>query len=156
MDDDILPIISPLNLIISTQKCWKCRKSQKVIALAVWLQGEVGETESEKRQGVPSIVCDIVQMPQHLHTLVQSIHPPYRKHQSKTAGQTYFANFCECGANFGDHFLFMEPGGAFFPMDDETASQMVIRTLAFEAPVQIVGNICYGAEDIIFENAQRV
>jgi hypothetical protein len=41
-------------------------------------------------------------------------------------------------------------------MDKEAASQIVIRTLSFEEPTQIVGNICYGAEEIIFGNAQRI
>jgi hypothetical protein len=28
---------------------------------------------------------------------------------------SYYANTCQCGALFGDHYLVSEPGGAFFP-----------------------------------------
>ena len=50
----------------------------------------------------------------------------------------------------------MEPEGAFFPLDEVAASKITIREISFPKPVEISGNVCYGAEDLIFENAMRI
>jgi len=158
-EDDILTVGKPLYLITSTQNCWKCRKAQSVIALAspTVEEGDVECIDSETTDAALSLIlCDITEMPSHLLKMINSFHPAYRKHASKTAGRTYYANFCACGANFGDHFLFMEPGGAFFPMGPEDASSMTVRELPIEHSVKLRGSFCQGAEDLIFENAKRV
>ncbi len=159
-DDNATMVRKPLYLITSSQECWRCRTSQPVVALASSsIQG--GDDEDREALGSsdpsqPSIFCEITEMPESLLELIQTFHPPYRKHSFKSGGRAYFANFCTCGANFGDHFLFMEPGGAFFPMSEEEASSMTIRTLPITASVEIRGNICYGAEDLIFDHGKRV
>lgn len=53
---------------------------------------------------------------------------------SNTAGTTYFGNACEhCEVLQGEHFL-SEPGGPFFPTDEEGVR--AISTTWFELPLQ--------------------
>ena len=153
-EDDTFKIGSPLTVLFSSERCWKCREAQQVIALAVRYPSKKGDS-TQNKTNYPSLVCEVTELPSSLLALINSIHPPYRRHLSKTRGESYFANFCSCGANFGDFYLFMEPGGAFFPMDEIEASKITIKELSFPRPVTISGNVCYGAEDLIFANARR-
>jgi hypothetical protein len=56
-------------------------------------------------------------MPAFVFQYMAGLAPGYRKLFSVTAGHDYYANVCSCGANFGDWFLFYEPGGAWLPED---------------------------------------
>ena len=63
---------------------------------------------------------------------------------------------CECGANFGDHYLYSEPGGAFFPETDEAAARMTIHPLRLEGEFELTATYIQGVEDSIFAHAQRL
>ena len=52
---------------------------------------------------------------------------------SKTAGLTYLANVCACGALQGDWYL-TEPGGPFFPLDDTGIAAIDVDW--HEAPIE--------------------
>jgi hypothetical protein len=52
---------------------------------------------------------------------------------SKTAGLTYLANVCACGALQGDWYL-TEPDGPFFPLDDAGIAAIDVDWL--EAPIE--------------------
>lgn len=52
---------------------------------------------------------------------------------SKTAGLTYFANVCPCGALQGDWYL-TQPNGPFFPLDDSDIDAIDVRWV--DAPIE--------------------
>ena len=52
---------------------------------------------------------------------------------SKTAGVTYLANVCTCGALQGDWYL-TEPDGPFFPLDDAGVAAIDVHWI--EAPLE--------------------
>lgn len=87
---------------------------------------------------------------------MRALHPRYQKHFSRLAGQAYFANLCECGANFGDFYLHSEPGGAFFPETDEIAARMTIQALPLKGEFELVATYVQGVEDSVFANAKRL
>lgn len=154
-EDDTFKIGSPLTVVFSSERCWKCREAQTVIALAVHYPLEAGDPPRNATD-YPSLICEVTELPASLIALINSVHPPYRRHLSKTRGASYFANFCVCGANFGDFYLFMEPGGAFFPMDETEASKITIKELSFPKPLTVSGTVRYGAENLIFSHAKRL
>lgn len=52
---------------------------------------------------------------------------------SKTAGLTYLANVCACGALQGDWYL-TQPNGPFFPLDDADIDAIDVRWV--DAPIE--------------------
>lgn len=65
--------------------------------------------------------------------------PQIQPAASKTAGLTYLANVCACGALQGEWYL-TEPDGPFFPLDD-TGHRRHRRGLARSANRGAGGNI---------------
>ena len=79
----------------------------------------------------------------------------YMKRHSRTAGETYYANTCECGANFGDFYLFSEPGGAFLPDSDEAAASIQLETLPFTGTLRFASSYSVGIGEYILRHAKR-
>ncbi len=158
MDEDHsnLRIAAPLYLVASQEPCWRCGQPQKVVALAA---SNVDDGEGflpPAQLSAPLLLSSIAEMPASVAETICVLHPRFQKHFSRTAGQTYFANLCECGANFGDHYLHSEPGGAFFPETDEAAARMTIQTLPLEGEFELTATYAQGNEDCIFTHAHRL
>lgn len=67
---------------------------------------------------------------------VRAIAPWLEMTYSRTVGCKYLANPCNnCGALQGDFFLRSEPGGAFFPMDDDERARIQIQWI--EMPIYV-------------------
>ena len=111
----VITLNPPLLLFITMHRCWKCGGMQEVIAL-----GSDSLTDDDYDSGGSGeikecvLLSEIEVMPEAIDEYLRQHFPLYRLHYSQTAEMSYYANICECGANFGDHFLFSEPGGAFF------------------------------------------
>jgi len=104
----------------------------------------------------PFLLTNITEMPEAVYEHISATHPRYRKHFSRTVQHTYYANLCECGANFGDFYLHSEPGGAFWPTEVEQATRMSITKLPFEGVFDFHCGYSQGTGQFIFEHAQRV
>ena len=155
-DDFKLKIAAPLYLIASQEPCWRCGQPQKVVALAASnVDGGEGFL-APAELFAPLLLSNIEEMPAPVFEAIRALHPRYQKHFSRTAGQTYFANLCECGANFGDYYLYSEPGGVFFPETDEAAARMTIQTLPLDGDFELTATYAQGVEDSIFAHAQRL
>ena len=151
-----LRIAAPLYLVASQEPCWRCGQSVKVVALAA---SNVDDGEGffpPAQLSAPLLLSNIEEMPVVLAETIRALHPRFQKHFSRTAKQTYFANLCECGANFGDHYLHSEPGGAFFPETDEAAARMTIQTLPLEGEFALTATYAQGIEDCVFTHARRL
>ena len=95
-------------------------------------------------------------MPIELLTFIQKRQPGYKKQYSRAADMSYYANTCQCGALFGDHYLVSEPGGAFFPEDPADAARIVISRVPCSSPLLIQGDYSAGSVgELIWENAHR-
>lgn len=77
------------------------------------------------------------------------------KRHSRTAGEAYYANTCECGANFGDFYLFSEPGGAFFPNTDDAARAIGLEPMPFSGTLKFAASYSHGIGDYILQHAKR-
>ncbi len=77
-------------------------------------------------------------VPEALLQAVRAHHPSFDLRLSKTVGRSYYANACEqCGSLMGDHFLFSEPGGAFWPTIADEFAKVVIHRLAIEGEFRV-------------------
>lgn len=158
--NDVEPPIqigTPLYLITSSEHCWRCKLPQSVIALATrsLRDGDMDMLVESTEDEEPFILTNITDMPESIFQHLTTVHPSYRQHPSRTAGQTYYANMCECGANFGDFYLHSEPGGAFFPMSEEQAAEMTVTALPFEGVFDFHCGYSQGRGDFIFQHAKR-
>lgn len=155
-DDNTLQIIAPIFLLRSTESCWRCHSSQEVIALAFrWYLDKEIAADEQPENGEPLILDNIHAMPQTILDYVVSVHPHFEKRTSKTAGTAYYMNTCDCGAHFGDFYLFSEPGGAFFPADEAEAGNITIEQLPFAGTFEFDCSYSMGLGDLIFEHARR-
>lgn len=145
---DELEISSPLYLVISNEPCWKCGRSQKVIAIAA--SGVKDEFESLGDDSEKLFVTNIEEMPSEIYEYIAALHPNYKKHYSHTADLTYYANTCSCGANFGDFYLYLEPDGAFFPQSDEIAASITSQILPFRGQFKFAGGYGHVPKNIKF------
>ena len=149
-------IAAPLYLVVSEEPCWRCAQAQKVVALAASNVDDGQGFFPPDELSAPLLLSNIEAMPASIAETVQAVHPRFQRHFSRTAGRTYFANLCECGANFGDHYLHSEPGGAFFPETDDAAARMTIQKLSLVGEFKLTATYSQGSEDCIFTHGQRI
>jgi hypothetical protein len=132
----MVAIYSPAFVVGAKQACWKCGSSNEVVTLAsnairVESTGAVDRADT----GEIYLLSYIGDMPVPVFQHVSRIAPRYQKLFSLTADHAYYANVCMCGANFGDWFLFCEPGGAWFPDDGADVQLTRASALPFADPL---------------------
>jgi hypothetical protein len=114
----VVVIYSPAYVVAAQQNCWKCGSDNEVVTLACTAIGVDATAPIERAEpGEAFLLSYIREMPADVFQYVTGLAPNYRKLYSRTADEEYYANVCKCGANFGDWYLFNEPGGAWFPED---------------------------------------
>ena len=145
-----------LYLLTAQYVCWKCRADQRVVALATQqLKDESSPVENTNDDLV--ILSDIVQMPAEVFSYLKERNPGFEARYSNTAGYTYFANTCDCGALFGDFYLHSEPGGAFFPETEADAAKITLSPIPLKAPHQFNCTCHYGSVgEMILSHARRL
>ena len=112
---ETITIRPPFFLAESRENCWKCGESCVVYA---FVASDVIEDDGPAFEG-PYFLRNIEELPEPLERALPAGTGSFAKVGSSAAGFAYYANLCKCGANFGDHYLFSEPGGAFFPLGPE-------------------------------------
>ncbi len=153
-DDKMLTVTSPLYVLRGRMACWKCGTAQSVVALSALALETEGQTYPDVGEPELLVLSYIEEMPKEVESHLAKEHPRYRRHFSITADQTYFANLCECGANFGDHYL-TGVNGPFFPQDEATAAEVEIAKLPFEGPMVFRASFSQGTGDIIWRHGRR-
>jgi hypothetical protein len=156
MRKEILKVTAPIFLLRASETCWRCNSKQEVIAIAFkWVIADKVPDDEQPSHREPLILQNIQRMPQTILDHILTIHPQFEKRKSKTSGTAYYMNICKCGAHFGDYYLFSEPGGAFFPMDDGTAAQIKIIELPFTGSFQFVCGYSMGLAESILEHGEN-
>lgn len=143
MFEDIENYSSPFYLFLSSEDCWKCGTSCRVIAIA---SGE----------GQPFVLSDIRDMPEEFLLAITAVQPYYEKRYSKMAGREYFMNICPCGALFGDFYLYCEPGGAFFPTEEDEAARIEVIEIPLQGSFEIDCTPGIGTGGIILLHGKRL
>lgn len=153
---DSLFIECPLYLLQSVEPCWKCKAEQVVHALACHQLTDDGSAVMEPGDTSDLILLqNITAMPPGVFRYLNQKNGRYMQRFSRTAGGSYYANTCACGANFGDFYLFSEPGGAFFPDTDEAARLIVLEITPFTGILEFSADYSMGIGETILRLARR-
>jgi hypothetical protein len=155
--DDAIAVEGRLSLLTANAACWKYRQPQDVVAIAAQGLSESGEPIPDTRDpGSLIILSAIEEMPSELLAFIQQMQPRYQKQYSRTAEMSYYANTCQCGALFGDHYLVSEPDGAFFPEDRAEAARITMSRVPCNLPLLLHCDYSMGSVgEMIWENARR-
>jgi hypothetical protein len=144
-------------LLTANAACWKCGRPQDVVVIAAQGLSEGGELIPDTQDpGSLTILSAIEEMPPELLAFIQRRQHRYQKQYSRTAEMSYYANSCQCGALFGDHYLVSEPGGAFFPEDRAEAARIKMTHISCSPPLLFQCDYSMGSVgELIWENARR-
>ncbi len=113
--------------------CWKCGELTRMYSFLLpagyqtfeqgedyidaWYTNEGASMVSYVTDLLPTVVAHIKSITRH-----------YYLDFSKTTNSSYWMNHCEhCGMKQGDFAMHCEPGGAFFPMDEEDVSSIKLQ-----------------------------
>jgi hypothetical protein len=155
--EDPITVEGSLYLLTANAECWKCRQPQEVIAIAAQGLSEGGTPIPDTQDPTCLVVLSsIVEMPSELLASLDKKHPRYKKQYSRTAEISYYANTCQCGTFFGDHYLVSEPGGAFFPESSVEAAGITLTPLPRGSPQTLRCGYSWGsAGELIWQFARR-
>jgi len=149
-------VFCPIYIFTSSERCWKCGQLQSVIALGARFliddqeeYGNIADTDSL------ILLNYITLMPKNVFDYISKISPRYIEHYSHTAGESYYANTCECGANFGDFYLFSKPTGAFFPITSDMATAIRYHQLPFQGELPFECSWSEGSGELILQYARN-
>lgn len=145
MSASVAELNSPFFLLVGWESCWVCRREIRVIAIAS------GNPADE-----PRLLNYIKAMPEVFLTEIHKLHSRFAHCLSQTTSTSYFMNFCECGASIGDHYLFSEPGHAFFPMTDDDVKHIEVHELTFIGSFQFDCSTSLGTGKDIIEQGKRM
>jgi hypothetical protein len=133
----VIVIYSPAYVVAAQQNCWKCGSGNEVVTLASVAIGVDEKTIERAEPSEAFLLSYISEMPAEVLQYVTSLAPNYRKLYSRAADEEYYANVCNCGANFGDFYLFSEPDGAWFPKDDSGIVTTRVLPLPLADPFEV-------------------
>lgn len=146
--------------IAETRKsCWKCGKETLVLGLLIPAGHQTLEPIDEEELefssdeeyeawlnspassewatcDLPTLIHYVDYLPDAVRKHVHARSRNYRVDFSKTTQSAYWMNHCEhCGMKQGDFEMYCEPQGAFFPLDEREAAQIVLHAVdePFEA-----------------------
>lgn len=134
----------------SSRHCWKCGQLTRVYGFVLAPGHEVFEIDDADESKDAWTAHDLTAVPFYVTLLIPSVldlmksaAPHYRVDFSQTTRSFYWMNHCErCGMKQGDHPMYCEPGGAFFPTDEAAARQITLRPVS--APFGCNGDAGYG------------
>jgi hypothetical protein len=155
--DGVIAVQGRLYLLTANAACWKCGKPQDVVVIAAQGLSEGGEPIPDTQDPRSLVALSaIAEMPSELLAFIQQRQPRYKRQYSRTAEMSYYANTCQCGALFGDHYLVSEPGGAFFPEDRADAARIEMSRVPCSPPLLFQCDYSMGSVgEMIWENARR-
>jgi hypothetical protein len=123
-----LTLNAPIYLLRALTDCWSCGRSTEVYGIAA---SGVADDEGTPFDGdEPVLLRHITELPIGIIEAMAAQGAVLRRQASKTAGFSYLANQCGCGALIGDHYLSSEPGAPFFPTDEAGLSAVTVTELS--------------------------
>jgi len=121
-------------ILTASTACYACDQPMAVSALLVPAHVERDEGDDEWITIDESALLIYVEVVDEAAGSVWMAHAPQiAPAASRTAGLTYLANMCRCGALQGDWYL-TEPDGPFFPLYDAGIAAIDVHWI--EAPIE--------------------
>jgi hypothetical protein len=132
---------SSFYVLHSITGCWRCGGGSLVYALMVSSGARI------------DVVQNVQRISREAYFVLKAQYPLYAPDFSQTQQARVFMNHCgNCRAKLGDYFLHCEPGGSFWPLSGEEASDLVLRK--FATPIQIAGQRGNGFGKLLLSRAR--
>jgi len=130
------------------RSCWKCGEHTRVYGFILPAGHKTLEhcddnvADSWYYHDEPAVICYITDLIPTVMERIKTFSQYYRVDFSKTTQSSYWMNHCEqCGIKQGDFGMYCEPQGAFFPMDEQSASRLTLH--GFIEPFSCNGDRVY-------------
>ena len=154
----------PFHILRCFTGCWRCGRSCPVTVITCMYQPtaeELGwdskDTEtvwdydySNDEPTEPSYLSLIQSLPEELLSPLLKLNPVFG------FDGRYYHNFCGCGSRFGEHYLFSEPEGAFFPMEEGHFRAIEVYSLELQGELKIKCLSGSGLMGEIIEKGKRM
>jgi hypothetical protein len=120
-------------------------------------EDDEGELYEEEMEGV-FILSEVGHLPPSLAAFLSTRYPlyfldhcqgPEAPEEPFPRSYSYYMNHCACGAKFEDFYLHNEPGGAFFPTDEQACERMTLFHLAGVESFALSCGFGTGPDDLI-------
>ena len=161
--EDLASFSAPFHILRCLTGCWRCGQACKVTAITGMCQPSAedlgwdpDDTEtvwdydySNDIPTEPSYLCSIQSLPDELLTPLLKLNPDF-----VLDGGCYH-NVCRCGARFGEFYLFSEPEGEFFPMEEDLFRAIEVYPLEVQGPFHIKCLTGAGMMGEIIEKGKR-
>ena|ERR1700757_4550630 len=146
---------------VSEISCWKCDGRTRAFGFILPAGHETLDVEDDNEEVDLWVLCDSPTVLSYVTNLspavaerIQAMTRHYRLDFSKMTNSSYWMNHCEaCGMKQGDFELFSEPGGGFFPMDEQEATRLALHEV--KAPFSCSSDQSYGSHlDLILGHSR--
>jgi hypothetical protein len=144
----------------STRSCWRCRATSRVHGFMLPAGHETLDGDGDAEAGdwepaeEPTLLCYLDWLAPAVVARIGALTPQYRIGYSKVTGSFYWMNRCEhCGAQFGDHETYCEPGQGFLAFTLEEARRITLLHVE-EAFAASCGSYSIGVT--LFEEMRRL
>jgi hypothetical protein len=132
---------SSFYVLHSITGCWRCERGSLVYALMLSNGSRV------------DVLRNVRRISREAYFLLKAEYPLYAVDFSKTQKAKVFMNHCaKCGAKLGDFFLHSHPGGPFWPINADEASELILRR--FTTPIEVAGERGNGFGSLLIRNAR--
>ena len=111
----------------------------------------------DDNEGEICILSDIQELPKDVYFFIKNKVQSFRMKYSKMAGHRYLGNTCpKCGILSGEFFLHAEPGGPFFPEDENDAKSLYIKEIPLNRAITVTASVNVGFGEMILKNTKRL
>lgn len=149
-------ISCPLYLLTSLEPCWKCGLCSDIVAIGTLnVKNGLNKECGDENRGKLFLLKNVTSMPLDVFKYIEQRNSRYMKRHFKTAGSVYYANSCECGANFGDFYLYTQLGGAFNPETESDASFIKYHEMPFSGAQTFVCGYSECNNDLILSKGEK-
>ncbi len=146
-ESDITVQAKSYSIAQTEESCWKCGELTRVHCFLLPVGHQTFEQVDDDVWAwyvheSSSMVAYVTDLLPTVAARIKAITRHYYLDFSKTTNSSYWMNHCEhCGMKQGDFAMHCEPGGAFFPMDEEAV--LNIRLQAIPEPFSCNGSTSY-------------
>ncbi len=127
-----------------------CGKKAEVFCLA-----SAGFVEDDWRLDEFTHFSNVTALPDSLKVILKKQAPRYYLDYTRQRGSCYFMNHCRCGTKLADFYLHNNPEGAFYPVSEQQAKQLILCEMELSETVEIAATIVVNDIDLIEVNAKR-
>lgn len=147
--DTAIILSNEITIAHAERPCWKCHRPNQVIAIGsdYFYEKDINERDEAVwlEQGFFTLFQQVSAISGNLLALLQDYYPNYKTGYTKDTAGPYWSNHCaSCQSIQGDWFLFDEAGSVFYPVTQEAAVLITLKTFPLKYAPRIDAGYIYG------------